>query len=120
VTLLGYVHLAFLVNYTPASGSNLKLVWNVAAKMRSTKEAPIYWRTIDEAVCRAVAQTANKLTAFKEREAKLLRRIKAIEIQHLNAEVERAMKLTKEELVQRLIAEMRISSRIEQINGVNY
>lgn len=120
VTLLGYVHLAFLVEHTANSPANLALVWNASPQMEPTNDATIYWATIDRAVCRAVQKTPAALAAFKRREEKVLEAIKHVEIQHLEAEVEQVMKMSKEELVQRLIAEMRVSSRISQIRGVTY
>jgi hypothetical protein len=120
VTLLGYVHLAFLVKHTTKGKANLPLVWNVGAGMQPTNEAGIYWRTIDQAVCRAVGKTPDELSAFKRREQEILQAIKDVEVQHLQGEVERAMKLTKEEAIQKLVAEMNIASRIKKINAVTY
>ncbi len=120
VSLIGYVHLSFLVEHSPNCNANLPAIWNVAASIGQTNQASAYWRTVDEAVCQAVNRTGDDLAAFKRREQDTLEAIKNVEIAHLQGEIEKVMKLSKEEAIQQLIFKLNTPSRIEKIKGVTY
>ena len=120
VTLLGYVHVAFLVEHALDVAANLESVWGVGADMQRSNNAAAYWQAVDKAVCAAVNKSDADLVAFKDRERSVLEAIKNVEVAHLQSEIEQALRLTKQKAIQRLISEMNTPARIEQIKNVRY
>ena len=120
VTLLGYVHLTFMVEYSRKSNPDLSAVWHVGRSIPPSNEATAYWRAIDSAVCDAIGKSALDLDEFKDREREVLEKIKTFEIEYLQTQIKGVMALTKRQAVQCLISERNLPARIEQIRKTAY
>lgn len=118
VTLLGYIHLTFIIEHSKNRKRDLSPLWSVGETMQRSNSATAYWAAIDRTVCNVLDQSPENFREFKRREQDILNRIKAAEINHLRDLEQQIHAMTKEQLVQTLIEEKRLASRIDQINGV--
>lgn len=120
VTLLGYVHLTFLIEHSRGRKTDLSPVWRVGKTTAPTDAAAAYWSAVDKSVCEAVGKTSEDLHKFKERERAVLEKIKKVEIRYLEDRIEQIKALSRREAIALLIEEMNLPSRISQIRRINY
>jgi hypothetical protein len=120
VTLLGYIHLTFLVEHSRKAIVNLSKIWEVGKTIPPTNKAAAYWKAVDNSVCDAVGKTEKDLEQFKKREHEVLEKIKVVEIKYLESRIAEIRKLTHVEAIKALITETNFPSRIEQIKRTGY
>jgi type II restriction enzyme len=119
VTLLGYVHLAFLVMHKSRQ-MDLRPLWNVAGTLEKAKNASDYWQAIDLQTCKVVQKDPKELTKVKVVEEKLLEKIKKEELDYLESEGTRLKSLSHKEAVRQLRKAIKLDQKISQIGSVHY
>lgn len=114
VTLLSYIHLKFLLDYPPEK--TLEPLWQVARNLEPSKNARIYWESIDDTVIVLTNQSYERLRAYKQHASDHVGRLGSEGIDYWRSVIDGYHALSKKEAVAKLIAAEKIDQKIETIN----
>ncbi len=116
VTLLSYPHLAFMLNFY--NQNNLQTLWSIGNTISQNNErdtweqARIYWSRVDNIICEIFGQPLETLNGFKQDEINKINEISNEALVFYQNKKEEIAKLSKKELIERLIKSEKIGSKI--------
>ncbi len=113
VTLLSYTHLRFLVDNF--SGQELTPLWRITDNLSASKDAAVYWQTVDSVVIRLVAQPESLLQEYKAQTVAKTKLLGEEGVTFWQAKIKEYKQLSQQEAVRRLIKAEKIEAKIETI-----
>jgi HindIII-like restriction endonuclease len=116
VTLLSYVHLKFLLDNSPKS--SLEDLWGVAGNLSPSKEARIYWGTLDKVVVNLTKTNSRLLEDYKSLELKRTKALADEGITYWKSIIENYQRLSKDEAIEKLIKAEKIDQKIQALELV--
>lgn len=119
VTLLSYVHLKFLLDFS--TGQSLVELWETGNRLKSTRataehqSSQAYWTELDRTICALVGRDLEQLKEYKRGEATKTQEIGAEGIAYWRNKIAEYQVLSKKEAVQQLIKAEKIEEKIRTI-----
>lgn len=113
VTLLGYVHLKFLLDH--AAQVSLQSLWQFGATQPPNPEAQSYWHQLEYILLELTGQANRILENYKQQELQAALQVGQAAIQHWQAVIEGYQQLTREEAITRLRRAEKVDQKIQAI-----
>lgn len=113
VTLISYVHVRFLLDHsTPL---DLEKLWMMSASLIPSKDANLYWTTMDSLIVELTRQSLNQLNRYKNQERDVVRDIGTQAVQYWQDIITQYYTLSQPEAVNRLIRAEKLDQKINTI-----
>lgn len=123
VTLLGYAHLAFLIDHG-GRGLSLESLWRLPNQLSPSQGAAGYWSALEQHLLTLAAQPAEALKIYKQADLGTAKSIGQDGIEYWRATIQAYQHLSGQEAIDRLIRAEKIEQRIltlqrtvEQLNA---
>lgn len=113
VTLLGYVHLRFLLDHLPTD--SLQPMWDLRTQQQPTAEADAYWQQLEAVLIGLTGQATTVLEAYKRNDLQAAAQIGRDGIQHWQHVIQDYQQLTHEEAIRRLRKAEKVDQKIQAI-----
>lgn len=113
VTLLGYVHLKFLLDHMP--NNSLQPMWDLGTWQQPTAEAQAYWHQLEAVLVGLAGQSVTVLETYKRSDLQAASQIGSAGIQHWQRIIQDYQKLTREEAITRLRKAEKVDQKIQAI-----
>jgi len=117
VTLLSYTHLVFMIKNSAniKESHNLRKMWEISGKLNDTKNAIVYWNSIDQEMINLTKVDPVIWAEFKKTDDSILKLRAKEEVEYLENMKIQIAKLTHDEIVKELTKKLNIDSKIETI-----
>lgn len=115
VTLLGYIHLKFLLDCERKV--SLQPLWEFPKSLTPSKSASEYWNGLDSTVLKISGKSQEDLRTYKQLEIAKTKEIGQEGIEYWQSKMQEYQLLTKEEAVKKLIEAEKIEEKINEIRN---
>ena len=113
VTLLSYIHLKFLLDFT--SRQNLNPLWRISGELPTSKNAQQYWEAIDKTVCEITGKGGEILNGYKQKAIDKTKQLGKEGIDYWETKIAEYRTLSQKEAVARLIKAEKVETKIQTI-----
>ena len=113
VTLLSYIHLKFLLDYT--DGQELDSIWRIGNDLPTSKNAQQYWEAIDETACDIAGESEETLSGYKQKAIDKTKKLGKEGIDYWETRIAEYRKLSQRDAVARLIKVEKVENKIRTI-----
>lgn len=116
VTVLGYVHLKFLLDFSPAT--SLKSLWEVPKTLPINNEAFVYWSAIEAMLLTITGKAETVLDNYKSNSLQIIQELGDEGLTYWHGVIKTYHQLSQEEAINRLIQAEKIDQKITTIQAI--